>query len=148
MWKELISTLDDSCKFSPPASSAELLAAEKILGSPFPISLKKLLLDTNGVFHARFSMPFLWDLETILAATLEFRKNWEEYGDTPLDDFLFFSEAGNGDWFAFQVSPENELESGMREKVLWRDHETGVLAPVAASLEEFIKAWLTDKLDF
>ncbi len=93
-------------------------------------------------------MALLWDLETIVAATLEYRKNWEEYGDTPLDDFLFFSDAANGDGFAFQVSPEMESETGIEEKVLWRDHETGVLDPVATTLEEFIKAWLTDKLNF
>lgn len=144
MWKALISSLDDSCEFSPPASSAELVAAEKMLGCPFPESLKTLLLETNGVYHARFSMAFLWDLETILAANLDRRKNWEAYGDTPFDDLLFFSEGGNGDGYAFEVRAGREAEM----KILWRDHETGERAPVATTLEEFIEGWITEKLHF
>lgn len=145
MWKALISSLEDSCEFSAPPSSEEILAVEKILKCAFPDSLKSLLLETNGVYHSGFSMAFLWDLETIQGANLEFRKNWESYGNSRFEDLLFFSEGGgNGDWFAFEVSSEK----GRGETILWRDHETGKRVSVSSTLEEFIKGWLTDELNF
>lgn len=143
MWKELISALDDSCEFSPPVSFAELIALEKILGCTLPPSLKSLLLETNGVYHSGFSMAFLWDLETILAANLDFRRNWEAYGNSRFEDLLFFSEGGNGDRYAFELISGEEVEG----KILWRDHETGERVFVSSTLEEFIKGWLADEFN-
>lgn len=60
----------------------------------------------------------------------------------PLNDFLFFSDAGNGDLFGFKIS-NGSIHSD--EVYVW-NHEEDSLSIIASSLEKFIKGWIVGEI--
>src|SRR5262245_22851149 len=141
-WRELVQRLTPDCEFSPPATAAQIAAAEQALGAALPADLRSLLLESNGV-AGLYGLGLVWPLERIEADNLAFRSNpdfCELY--MPFDPLLFFADAGNGDQFAFCV-----LAGEVRkDDVFVWDHESDSRTWVAPTLERYLDWWLSGKL--
>jgi hypothetical protein len=103
MWRELVSSLFADAKFAPPAVTAQLDRAERELQISFPMELRSLFLESNGV-AAHYSCPFVWPIEKVVAENRSFRKN-PDFVDLymPFDSLLFFGDEGNGDHFGYRI---------------------------------------------
>jgi len=69
--------------FHPPASEAQIVRVERLLGSPFPDWLRELYLRCNGISGAAFGDPYLYPLETgnehsLLGQNEYFRSEWDD----------------------------------------------------------------------
>lgn len=56
----------------------------------------------------------------------------------PLDTFLFFSDAGNGDLFGYSII-DGSIQT---EDIYVWNHEDDSRRAIASTLEEFIKGWI------
>jgi hypothetical protein len=132
--------------FYPAASLVDIAVAENQLAVKLPMRHRSLLLETNGVMDMLSidggewfkSGWFLWPLDKILEENLEIRSDdnmRERY--MPLDCFLFFADAGNGDLFAYSVV-SGEIRYG--DVFAWR-HENDSRPNIAPSLVQFIEGW-------
>lgn len=102
-WRELVERLAPGCEFSPPATPAQLAAAERSLGVSFPDDLRELLSETNGVVGpAGFGL--VWPVERVASDNTAFRSN-ADFRELymPFDPLLFFADQGGGDQFAFRI---------------------------------------------
>lgn len=89
-------------------------------------------------------LSLIWSTTQMVKDNLFFR-NFEDYKDIymPFDHLFFFSDAGNGDLFAYAI-----LKNGTIEKTdiyVW-NHEDDSRTWVASSLEQFIEGWVTGKI--
>lgn len=139
MWKDFISKLnsDINIEFNAPASENELLETEKALNIELPEWIKKPLLETNGFKND----SSLWSAYEIKENNIYIRDSFKEYF-MPLDCFLFFGDAGNGDYFGFPII-NGEIWKG--DVYVW-NHEDDSRTWVASSLKGFLKAWLCDEI--
>jgi hypothetical protein len=155
-WRELITGFYknrqlEGCslkpEFYPPVSDSELRQAESRLGVKLPKQQRSLLLETNGVMDmmsvdgGKWSKSgwLLWPLEKIIKENLQIRSDdslREMY--MPLDCFLFFADAGNGDLFAYTIV-NGEIRSP--DVFAW-GHEDDTRPNVAPSLAQFIEGWM------
>jgi hypothetical protein len=139
-WKELISSLTDDCTFADPASSGEIVAAERSLGLSLPQSLRALLKETNGV-NGRYGEALVWSAATIASENLAFRQDFRDLY-MPFDGLLFFGDAGNGDQFAYPLL-NNVAEVQRLDIFIW-DHESDCRKWVARSLQDHFRRQLGD----
>lgn len=142
MWQEFFETKEPKPIFGLPASASEISEAERLLGTPFPSSLASLLGESNGI-HGEYGLGLLWEAERIAADNAAFRMNadfLELY--MPFDCLLFFSDAGNGDQFAFSVL------NGQcrRDDVFVWNHEDDSRTWVAPNLKTFYDWWLSGRI--
>lgn len=107
-----------------------------------PPNLLNLYNETNGVFDEH-GYPLIWSTGQIVEDNLFFR-HFEDYKDIymPFDNLLFFSDAGNGDLFGFAILNG----SIQKDDIYVWDHEDDSRTWIAASLEEFIKGWITEEI--
>ena len=142
MWKSLILRQTKECEFAPPATRSQVASAEQSLGVEFPECLRTLLTESGGV-TGEYGLDIVWPIERIVADNLSFRTN-EEFPELymPFDHLLFFSDAGDGDQFAFAIN------AGVirRPDVFAWDHENDSRNWIAPSLEKYLEWWLAGRL--
>lgn len=142
MWRDYLSSISNECTFKVPATEAEKSLVTTELNVVLPSSLASLYNETNGVY-GNYGISYIWPIELLVKENLFF---WtlHEHRDfiKPLDTFLFFSDAGNGDLFGFSIidgSIQNE------DIYVW-NHEDDSRRAIASTLEEFIKGWIIGKI--
>ena len=142
MWREFFQRYSSECKFSIPASQNGIDDIEKSLGIEFPVELRSLLQETNGVYD-QYGCSLIWSIERIKTNNLKFR-NHSDFKDLymPFDHLLFFADAGNGDQFAYAIL--NGVIRGSNIYV-W-NHEDDSRTWKAPSLEKYIEWLLSGKL--
>lgn len=137
MWKELFDNILGEREFTAPVAKAGLQEAEAEMGHELPDDLKRLLLETDGVKDA-YRCDLIWSLNRIKKDNLLFRKS-DDFKELymPFDCLLFFSDAGNGDQFAYSVL--NGKIS--KEDIYVWNHEDDSRTWVAPSLKVFCEWW-------
>jgi hypothetical protein len=138
MWMELIKELTNDCKFRVSVSESQLLEVEDSLNVKLPDTLKELLLESNGVI-GEYGCEIVWTLERIKKDNIEFRNNLD-FKDLymPFDHLLFFSDAGNGDQFAYPIL-NGKI---MKEDIYVWNHEDDSRTWISSNLSSFIRGWL------
>jgi hypothetical protein len=155
-WRQLIADLYEArpqqpgmaCKpkFCRPASPQDIADAEARLNAKFPVSLRSLLLDTDGAMEMiKFdggkwhnSMRFPWKVAEIVDQNLFYRTKTETY-HRDFRKLVFFSDAGvDGILFGFSVMKGRVCAPGV---VVWHPIEDE-LKKLAPSLEDFLSGWL------
>lgn len=138
-------------EFYPGASSASVVDAETALNASLPVSIRSLLLDTNGVMDMMAidggewieSMWLLWTIAEVVEQNRFYRAaTVEGTYERDFRSLVFFAGAGaDGILFAFPV------EDGIcaPRVVVWHPimDELDELAP---SLEDFLRGWLTSTI--
>ena len=139
MWKDVIASITNDYKLSPPATEAEIAQAEEKLGVTFPRELRSFLLESNGL-RAHYGTPLIWPIERIISENVEFRTT-DDYRDLymPFDCLLFFGGSGNGDCFAYRITRKGV--DGINT-YLW-DHEMDSRVWYAPSIERCLRTALT-----
>ncbi len=124
----------------PPASPIGLDELEMELGIALPQELRHLLAEMNGVHDEARYTDFIMPVEEMLATNRFFR---EEPIDRcmPLDCFLFFGQAGNGDLYGYPITLDGLNDHAIFE---W-DHELDSRVWVAQSLRLFVRWWVATK---
>jgi hypothetical protein len=140
MWKELVRSLSEEYQCNAPATEAEILSIKEQLQVELPSTLAGLFNETNGVY-GNYGITLIWSIKKMIKENLFF---WGILDDEikPLDQFLFFSDAGNGDLFGYLIT-DGRIQTD--DIYLW-SHEDDRRTVIAPSLEEFIKGWVTGKL--
>lgn len=155
MWRKHISALADdthySYEFAPPATYFQLGRIEQIFGVLLPDALKALLLESNGVrqilHYNDERIPIgqiIWDAETIQRNNRKMRGDIA-YADfyLPFDNLLFFASVSpDGVRFALKI-----IDKQATETVIAWSPTNDARTEQATSLETFIEAWLTGKLE-
>lgn len=138
VWREMLLGLDSQLAFTDPASAADLRNAERALGLPIPTELASLLRESNGVSDP-YGTGLIWALDRIVSVNATFRSS-PDFAQLymPFDSLLFFADAGNGDQFAFPITP-----AGTREDVFVWNHEDDSRRWYASSLEQYLGWWLS-----
>src|SRR5579863_7464431 len=121
MWCELIQRICPGCTFYLPATRDQISRLEKTFQVRLPdnVDLASLLYETNGVGKGG-EINTVWPIETIEKMNSDFR-SVPILGETfaSFDQLLFFAGAGNGDYFAFDVT---NGEITRQDIIVW-DHE-------------------------
>jgi SMI1-KNR4 cell-wall len=141
-WKERIAAISAQASFSAPAEEQALLAAETQLGLRLPQSLRELLAESNGV-REEHGFALIWPIERIVADNRSFRES--ELFRTlymPFEGLLFFSDAGNGDQFAFAVVGGQVRRSDI---FVW-NHEDDSRTWLAQNLREYLEGWISGRI--
>jgi hypothetical protein len=134
VWRELIQRLTPDCEFAPPATAAQLAAAERALGATLPADLRAILQEANGV-TARHGLGLVWPAERIAADNLAFRSN-AEFRELymPFDHLLFLGDDGSGDQFAFRI-----LAGGVQPDNVYRwVHESDAREWFAGDIRDYL----------
>lgn len=142
MWRELIQSLEPAAAFFPPATAIDIAEVETALEVTLPDDLRSLLSESNGV-SGMYDLPIIWSTDTLQARNREMRLTphfREMY--MSFDSLLFFTDAGNGDLFAFRIL---QGAWGRQDIFVW-GHEDDRRARAAPSLKDYLEGWLTGKL--
>jgi hypothetical protein len=141
-WRDLIVSITSKAEFAKPASQISIEHAEAVLNVRFPTELTSLLKESNGM-QGEYGSAVLWPVERVEADNLKFR-TFSDFKELymPFDALLFFSDAGNGDQFAYTIL-RGEVRRG--DIFVW-DHETDSRTWVAPSLNVFYDWWFKGKL--
>ncbi|RYI27611.1 SMI1/KNR4 family protein [Bacillus infantis] len=142
MWRDYLTSISRECEFKAPATEAETALIKKELKVELPDKLAELYKETNGVY-GNYGISFVWSIEQMIKENLFF---WtlHERSDfmKPLDTFLFFSDAGNGDLFGYLIA-DGRVQT---EHIYVWNHEDDSRWRVASSLEEFIRGWMIGEI--
>jgi hypothetical protein len=155
MWRELIDSLaettDYDYEFATPATYFQLDRVAQILRVKLPDTLRRLLLETNGVRQVMVyrdgRVPIgqiIWDVETIQRQNLKLRRN-PAFSDfyLPFDELLFFASPGkDGVRFALRIENHQTTET----VIAWNPTDDS-RTEKATSLRTFIEAWLSGTLE-
>lgn len=141
MWRELIEQHTSQARFASPATEQALHRTEETLGHLLPNDLVKLLSETDGVIDSN-GYNLVFSAEQLLQGNLEMRTYPAlKRLYMSFDQLLFFSDVpGDGSLFAYALVPE-----GRPDIFVW-DHRTDNRRSIAPSLEQFIEAWLTGRI--
>lgn len=139
MWKEYLSSFSVECLFRDPATELDLISIEEKLNIVIPKTLLDLFKETNGVF-GHYGIPYIWSTEQMIRENLFARKL--HHTMLKKGNFLFFSDAGNGDLFGYS------LLDGMQQNecIYCWNHEDGSVKIIAPSLKEFLKGWIIGEI--
>jgi len=137
MWIEYIKSISDDFEFSKATTEQALSKAEATLGLTLPTGLRELLKETNGVEQRSTYLLFILSVERIEKDNLELRHAQALESYMPLNNFLFFADAGNGDKFGFPVSRDGNIK---KDIFTW-NHENDSRSWCAPSLKTFIRWW-------
>ena len=138
-------------KFRPPALPQDIAALENLLEVKFPIDLRELLSESNGVMDCmQYKQEWmeigwlLWPVAEIQKQITWFRSNTVYRGyETRFDDFLFFAGAGfDGIVFGYSIASSKVKQDGIYVWYPIRD----MANMVVSSLEAFIDEWIGGKL--
>ncbi|WP_338036445.1 SMI1/KNR4 family protein [Neobacillus notoginsengisoli] len=128
--------------FKAPATETEILSVKRELNIDLPKRLAELYSETNGVY-GNYGISLIWSTEQMIKEN-KFFWSLHEYRDfiKPLDTFLFFSDAGNGDLFGYL------MENGtiQNENIYVWNHEDDSRRIIASSLKDFIKGWINGEI--
>jgi hypothetical protein len=127
--------------FNEPASIESINAVEIELNVQFPQSLKNLLLESDGI-QDEFECDVIWPIERILEENKNIRIEYIEE-QISFNDFLLFSDAGNGDQFALSIKDGNVN----KEEIYVWNHEDESRDILSSSLKEFIKGWIEGTIE-
>lgn len=142
MWKDILQEFNEKLTFLPPATEDEIADVESSLGVKIPQELQGLLSETNGI-KGQYGLGVIWSAKRIKETNQKFRTNpvfRENY--QPFDSLLFFADAGNGDQFAYTIK-DGEIADNVI--YVW-NHENDSRKKVAASLQDYLEAWLSKRL--
>lgn len=141
MWKEYLSNISKECTFKAPATEIELLLIEKELNINLPQKLIDFYHETNGV-EGQFSIPYIWSTKQMVRENLLVRNIEELESYRKPDHLLFFSDAGNGDFFGY-LFVHGKVQS---EDIYVWNHEDSSQRVIASSLEDFLEGWISGKI--
>ena len=133
MWREMAG--EEGLTTAPPASQADIAAAEAAVGCALPESLRQLLQETDGLlgeygFRLVFAAGELASENHAMRTSPDFPELY-----MPFDCLLLFGEEGNGDLFGFPV-----LAGGADDlQVFVWDHETDSRIATAAGLSRYVR---------
>jgi hypothetical protein len=141
--KKLISSLEPSAAFQPPADVESIRRIEAALGVALPDELRSFLRQCDGVKGAH-GVGLVWPATSVLEQNQHFR-TFAEFRDLymPFDPLLFFADAGSGDQFAYRICGGKIIGNDV---FVW-DHETDSRTWVAPNLERYLEWTLTGKLE-
>lgn len=141
-WREYIQSITPAFAFHPPATLDEIVKEESSLGVVFPVDLRELLQETNGV-EGSYGLGLIWNIERMQKDNLDFRRSTDFKNlYMPFNCLLFFADAGNGDQFAFRIL-NGEIRTS--DIYVW-DHEDDSRRWIAPSLDIYLEWWLKGKL--
>jgi hypothetical protein len=135
-------------RFRPGASSSEIKSLEIALDVRLSEELQGLLRETNGV-SAEDGSWYVWPTQQIIAENVAIRQQASDtandgIGYMPFDNMLFFANAGvDGILFALPI-PAGQTQTGWRV-FAWYPIEDSRPC-IAASLEDYLRRWLTGVL--
>jgi len=142
MWKDYLNSISNEFQFKAPATTTDLLLIKTELNVDPPNKLTDLYSETNGVY-GNYGISFIWSTKQMVKENMYFWNVQEHRCSTkPLNNFLFFSDAGNGDLFGYSI----KNGSIQTEDIYVLDHEDDSRRVVASSLEQFIKDWIGGKI--
>ncbi|WP_053170814.1 SMI1/KNR4 family protein [Streptomyces sp. SBT349] len=132
MWRDLIQGLSGECAFGEPAGEGAVDDIERRLGQEVPVSLRALLLESDGV-KGTYGLDVVWSADRIASENETFRAH-QPFAELYMsfDALMFFGDNGNGDQFAFI-----RTKSRGDDIFVW-DHETDERILVAHSLEQYL----------
>ncbi len=152
-WKKNIEYLEKySFEFYPPVDIAILSKLKKHLNLELPSHLNELYSQTDGIGELLKTQEnkepiligyLILKLEEVIQLNLDMRHNHdflELY--MPFDSLFFFSNAGNGDLFAYRIL-NNKIEN--HEIYCW-NHETDERIKVANDLYSFVTMWIKGEI--
>lgn len=141
-WRDYLYRISTQFEFFNPASKKRILQVEDIFNFQLPTEYRELLLETNGVFDQEAELLFIYSLRRLRLENLSMRRQeaFEVY--MPMDNLIFFADAGNGDKFAFPISKKGETSAHV---FAW-NHESDSRDWCAPSLQVFIKWWYSGKI--
>lgn len=115
---------------------SDISTAEEKLLCKFNDELIELLSYSNGL-TGEYDLPILYSLDEIVKCNINFRTD-SILIDTykSFDNMLFFLDAGNGDYFGFEVD-NNECKD---EVVVW-NHENDTRRYLSENLFVFLYGW-------
>lgn len=132
MWKDYLSGISKECNFIEAAKEDSILSIREQLNMTLPKDLLELYKETNGVY----GIAFIWCVEQMLKENVSIRLIYKDMDSLiSLDNYLFFSDAGNGDLFCYSNVNDGTI-------YVW-NHEDQRCKGVASSLEEFLNGWIT-----
>lgn len=143
MWRELIQSLDEHASFSPGVSPTQIASLEAVLGTPLPADLRGLLGETDGARYSEYDLHLIWPLAMILEENQSHRTDPVFADYMPLNHYLFFSDAGDGELFGFGITKAGEVRDDIYR---WNRIDDG-RSWAAPNLRTFIEWWLTNKIE-
>ncbi|PEY99681.1 SMI1/KNR4 family protein [Bacillus sp. AFS018417] len=143
MWKKFIKDISSDYIFKNPANISDLEQLESIFKIKLPTELKTFLNETDGVY-GEYGCPLIWSSNQIQQENINIRSH-KELNDfcMTFESLFFFSDAGNGDLFAYAVTKNGTIEKG--DIYVW-NHENDSRTWVAPSLQKFIEWWNQGKI--
>ena len=137
--KEYMKKLEEvykDVKYHCPMLTSELSNAEEKLLCRLNIQLVELLTYANGI-KGEYDLPIIYSLDEIVNCNINFRTN-SAFIDiyNPFDDVLFFLDAGNGDYFGFEI--EDNL---CKNQVIVWNHENDSRTNIVKDLFTFLIEW-------
>jgi hypothetical protein len=134
MWREFVQKLGSDCTFFPPATAEQIAAVEAALGMALPDKLKRLLVETNGLWGST-GENIVWPVERI---EKDNRRYWTDPALAelymPFNALLFFGDDGGGDQYAYRI-----LAGTIRNNDIFGwNHELDSRTWVAPSLERYL----------
>lgn len=139
MYRELIEALSGKNSLAvvqPPASLAEIKAAEDAVGVPFPSELRALLSECNGDRWLIFSTKEIMETTALNREALS-----ECYED--IERHIFFAGNGCGDCYCYNIDASGQVDD--KRIFIWL-HETNETELVASSITELIARYYLDEL--
>jgi hypothetical protein len=151
-WIQYVNQLETTSEdtgfgFNAPLAENTLADIKKAFHlNELPAQLESLLLQTDGIHQKMGDVVIgylIWPAERILETNLQFR-NYPDFKDLYMsfDQLFFFSDAGNGDQFAFATLNGNFP----RNDVFVWNHEDDSRTWVAPDLEKFLAWWLNGQI--
>lgn len=142
MWRELVQQICKICIFFPAATQQQIAELEASLRTKLSVDLISLLFETNGIGKDT-ELNTIFSVEKIKSVNLDFRSA-PEFQDifAPFDLLLFFAEAGNGDYFAFEIT-NNEV---IKPNIWVWNHEDDGRRIIASSLDKYLIGWLSGNI--
>lgn len=141
-WRDYLVRISANFEFFHPVTEGRILRVEGTFSIRLPLEYRELLQETNGVFDQEAQMLFIYSLKRLRLENLAMRRQDVMKTYMPMDNLIFFADAGNGDKFAFPVSRQGEV----RSHVFSWNHENDSRELCAPSLQAFVDQWYSGKI--
>lgn len=109
----------------------------------FPAEMEELLSQANGVqttLNGELIDTLIWPADRMIEENENMRTSSGFKGlYQSFDHLFFFSDAGNGDLFAFEIRDGKFPESGI---YVW-NHEDDSRTLISSNLQQFIEGWIS-----
>ncbi|MEV6288340.1 SMI1/KNR4 family protein [Kribbella sp. NPDC051770] len=130
-WRHLLTA---DVQLQPPATPAELSAAERDLGTALPPALRELYAVTSGIYDPAGQWFVLWRLADLAPRNLD---AWSIETEARRD-LLAFGDDGTGDPFCLALTGDPAVHTWSPiDQQAW---------PLAATLHEFWAGWMTGEI--